>query len=150
MNYTIAAEIEFIHREHVFGIIVGNSKVCSEFAFFGFIRCQHIADLNIYPFAVFIANKINFAVTDLSNAHLGICLGFPFSASCWFITWLVLGPQGPSPECSSATLWWGGLSAAMALASPAHQSGSSCLEEQHCGPSELSTKLPSLPPSGKD
>ena len=70
MNYTIAAEIEFIHREHVFGIIVGNSKVCSELAFFGFIRCQHIADLNISPFAVFIANKINFAVTDLSNTHL--------------------------------------------------------------------------------
>ena len=70
MDYTVLAEIEFIHREHVFGIVVPYAVICPELAFGSFFGCKHITHLNINAATVFIADKVDFSFTDLTDADL--------------------------------------------------------------------------------
>ena len=64
----IAAHIEFIHGNHIFGKIVADSIIDTKFTVNGIFRCQKIGHLNIQLLIPFFTNKINFPFRGFPNS----------------------------------------------------------------------------------
>ena len=70
MNNSITAHIKLIHRQNVFGVIIVDFIVCAEFSFCGLFGSEHIANLNIDPFAVLVTNKIDLSISVFTDIYL--------------------------------------------------------------------------------
>ena len=69
MNNAVPAEIDAIHGQHVFRKIVFNRFIRSEFPLARFFVGQQIGDLIIKNPVVFLRNKIDFPVFQLSDFY---------------------------------------------------------------------------------
>ena len=66
----IAAHVKFIQRNDIFGKIISDMIIRSEFTLDCFIRSEQIGDLNIQLLISFVTDKINFFLTISSNCDL--------------------------------------------------------------------------------
>ena len=61
---------EIIHRDHIFGVLIGNGQQGREFPIYRLVAFELIRYLNIDLFSSFFCNKINLFAVEFTNKDL--------------------------------------------------------------------------------
>jgi hypothetical protein len=65
----VAAHVQLVHRNDVFGIVVADAVIRSEFPFDSFFGGQQVADLDIELAALLFTDEINFFCRGFADRH---------------------------------------------------------------------------------
>ena len=58
----VAAHVELVEGDNIFGVIVPNVIIGSELTLDGFLRGEQVTDLHIQLFALIVADKVDFLI----------------------------------------------------------------------------------------